>query len=673
MSGSHHPNWVVKYQPRREQIWTEVETYFANLPPHLLRQGVLLKNNLATFYADTGQFQDILSRNIDHPLLYLHFWLLDDFQFASTTARAGLEKELFLAMLFTFAAVYTRETILDDATNFDKHFLFLEQILTHQADFHLSRLYPGQSDFWDYYQTFWQEYAEAMLWVSSPYEEKPNWPVEAELWPLAGKLAFTKTPLIATAITAGHEAHIPQLCMLMDQLNLVFQIMQDVTNIRRDLMRGHHTYPIIRTMREAGLDPHQTLNPEQLLGALVLTGSIEKIGQECLTRLEHGTALSTSLSLPSFKRYIAVLTARIQEIRELFSIKSKTRNNNPLIDHKPQRPLFAPYVDTLLKVTEMAQGYLLADPTFKESWEVQRRGIFGVAEVTGKAFPTGLIAEILSWHGHDMSKTVDAVFETLQTTGFRYYNLNRMPPDTDDIALLLRLYPYSRQPKAHRKILKTPLHWLQDNIDEAGEIPVWLTPNKFDRDDRLSVVSLWGKSCLAVETNVLLGLIDYDWSRYRPLIIKSAANLFERLADQGLNEVRHYIPLYGLWAAFELICKLSAKPITPTLQHQIDAATTLLLNRLHIEAKRRSISPQEAAFLTAICLSPVLPEPAQSLFNPNWITLLGKKQRYDGSWAGEPLFGTPTRGDLAAWYTSRSVTTVFCYHALKTYLSSSRS
>ena len=204
MSGSHHHNWAVKYQPRREQIWPEVEAYFANLPPHLFRQGVLLKNNLATFYADTGQFQDILCRSIDHPLLYLHFWLMDDFHFAATAERAGLEKDLFLAMLFTFAAVYTRETILDDSTNFDKHFLFLNQMLTHQAHFHLSRLYPGQSDFWHHHQIFWQEYAEAILWTSTPYEEKPNWPVDAELWPLAGKLAFTKIPIIA--VTIGAEA-----------------------------------------------------------------------------------------------------------------------------------------------------------------------------------------------------------------------------------------------------------------------------------------------------------------------------------------------------------------------------------------------------------------------------------------------------------------------------------
>ena len=66
-------NWAAKYQAKHDQYWPEVEQYFSNLPSHLFRPGVLLKNNLATFYADTGQFKDILHRDHDLPLLYLHF------------------------------------------------------------------------------------------------------------------------------------------------------------------------------------------------------------------------------------------------------------------------------------------------------------------------------------------------------------------------------------------------------------------------------------------------------------------------------------------------------------------------------------------------------------------------------------------------------------------------
>ncbi len=661
-------NRITKYQPRRNQYWPEIERFFGDLPPRLFKQGVLLKNNLATFYADTGQFKDILSRDRDYPLLYLHFWLLDDFRVPPTAGRAELEKRLFLAMIYTFAAAYTRESILDEATNFDNSYLFLEHILSQKADFHLAQLYPGQSPFWERYQAFWYEHAEALL---STVDRRPSTVELVSLTPDSGMLAFAKIPTAAVAIRAGREETLPQLCAMMDNLNFVFQTIRDISNIRRDLARRNYTYPIIRAMEAAEIDPRQPATPEQIMGALVLTGSIEKIGRECLSRLEASREISKLLNLPTFTAYWVVVEGLVTELMELFSIKVRPKDSPA--KQKRQRSFFAPAIDTLPKVIEMAEGYLLADPTFRESWEVQRRGVFGAPEITAKAFPSGLIIEVLCRNGHNMSGPVDMVFETLQATGFRYYDHDHLPPDADDLGLLLRLYPYSAQPEIHRQILQRPLRRLQESIRESGEIPVWLAQNvEGDKADR-PLVSLWGKSCATVEANVLLGLIDYDWVEYRALIKKSALNLFERLIAGGLSATLHYVPLYSLWTVFELIAKLS-RPISVALQDnlalqdKLNTAAQALAERLAVEAKRPGIiTPQDAAFLTLACHSAALPHASKSLFKPDWITLLSKTQRYDGSWAGEPLFGTPTRGEVATWYTSRSVTSAFCYHALKTY------
>src|SRR5262245_52916400 len=109
-------DWSDKYQSQRDQYWPAVEQGLASLPSPLFRQAALLKDNLATFYAHRGQFQDILSRPHDPPLLYWHFWLLDDLKIE---ARLDLDRELFLGMVFTFASVYTQETVLDEGSNFD--------------------------------------------------------------------------------------------------------------------------------------------------------------------------------------------------------------------------------------------------------------------------------------------------------------------------------------------------------------------------------------------------------------------------------------------------------------------------------------------------------------------------------------------------------------------------
>jgi hypothetical protein len=231
---------------------------------------------------------------------------------------------------------------------------------------------------------------------------------------------------------------------------------------------------------------------------------------------------------------------------------------------------------------------------------------------------------------------------------------------------LLRLYPYSTQPDIHRQILQTPLPWLARNVTESGEIPVWLIQNDREEIDQ-RFVALWGQSCATVEANLLLGLITYDWPGYAGLVEKSALNLFQRWLKKGLGATLHYVPLYSVWVAFELIFELAAKPISIRLQNTLAQAAQTLAEQLAGETKRPRLTPQEAAFLTLSCFSGGWPDSVEPLFKPEWITLLAKSQRYDGSWAGEPLFGTPTRGELATWYSSRSVTTAFCYHALKTY------
>ncbi len=647
-------SWASKHQAKREEFWPEVEQFFGHLPPRLFRQGVLLKNNLATFYSDTGQFKDILKRDHDHPLLCLHLWLLDDLHVSATTDTTSLERHLFLGMAFTFAAVYTQESILDESTSFDNSFLLLAQTLTRQANFSLAQLLPESSSFWSYHRRFWDEYAEAILATADgrPQTAKTT----------AKKLAFSKIPVAAVALSIGQAAVLPQLCLMMDRLNFVLQTLHDLSTIKRDLAQRNLTYPLARTMREVNIDPYQPVPPERILGALVLTGTVEKICAEGLSSLAECRALATTLNLPTFITYLEIVENLVGQVRELFDLRIK-----PTPATGQPRPLFAPYVDPRPKVIEMAEGYLLADPTFSESWEVQRRSTFGVPKMTAKAFPSGLIVEILCRHGHEMADAVAEIFRTLETTGFRYYDFAGMPPDADDLGLLLRLFPYSRQQTTHQAILQTPLRWLRQNIRESGEIPVWFTQqDDFDETAQPSV-ALWGQNCVTVAANVLLGLIDYDLTALHELIEPSTQSILAHWITQGLSATRHYVPLYSLWIGFELIAKLAVSPLQLLLQSQLDIAALSLTGRLESEAKRATITPQDAALLTLACLSAGCPPSAKKLFNPRWITILCQTQRYDGSWASEPIYGTPSRGELATWYASRSVTTAFSYHALKTF------
>ena len=641
-------------QAKREQYWPEVERFFGSLPPHLFRQGLLLKNTLTVQCAETGQLKDMLCREQDYPLLSFPFWLLGDLGVPEGQARARLEKHLCLAAFFSFAAAYTHDSLLDQDSFFDQRFVFLEQALVQRELFHYAQLFPEGSPFWHYHRSFWGEYAEANLWEVQLHTRLLAPLGREDLWRSAAKLAPAKLPVAAVALHGGREALLPHLFRMMDHLNLIFQARRDILALRRDLFRGAHTYPIVRTMMAAGLPLQAPVLPERVLGAALLTGSIQAICRESLEDLEVCRQIARELGLPTWLAYFDTEESITRELLGLFTLGGGA-------SPQARRTTFLPVKDSLAHAIKAAEGYLLSDHTFRESWEVQRYVLDDKPEVTCRAFPSGFILEILGANGLDLAEQVDEVFGTLHGNDFRYYDRFDIPPDTDDLGLLLRLFPYSGRKDAQREMLARPLHWLESNVLPTGEIPVYLTEGV---DVPIAPANRWATHCISVESNLLLGLIDYDWQRYQALIDRSALNLFDRLLQNGLGLTTNYDLLYALWVLSRLLAQLSARPLGAAVRERLEPAGAAVRQRLAQAAKRRFASPQDAAFLTLACLED---HPGESLFRPQWITVLFKNQRFDGSWEPEPFYPTVNRGGLPTWYASRSITTAFCYHALQTY------
>jgi hypothetical protein len=163
-------------------------------------------------------------------------------------------------------------------------------------------------------------------------------------------------------------------------------------------------------------------------------------------------------------------------------------------------------------------------------------------------------------------------------------------------------------------------------------------------------------------------LIVYDFKNYQDIIETCARSWCERWLAVGLAASEHYPPLYSFWAGMELITQLDKLPVSDFLKTQLRMVAAYFRERLETEARRDDLTPQDASFLTLACLrTQALP------FNPNWITTLFKHQRHDGCWEGEPIYITPSaRGLTTIWFKSRTITTAFCYHALKTYQSADR-
>jgi hypothetical protein len=441
---------------------------------------------------------------------------------------------------------------------------------------------------------------------------------------------------------------------MIDFANQAVRIRQEIIALRRDIGRGHLTYPIMRTLALAGREVARPFKPEQIMGAAILTGSIKKVCAEAAERLAQSRQKAADMALPGWLAYCDQVEASLADIQGLFSLKAGA--------DRPHNLSFLPYRDVMGQSLQMAAGYLLADPAFGESVEVNRGGLEGLEKATGVIFPYSFITYLLLENGHPLAGHVDDIFQHMDRLGYRYYENMAVAPDTDETAILLRLFKYSQNQEQHRRQLERPLGWLVNNLMPDGRIPAF-----WDKVDVpvLARMVIWENYCMTAEINTLLGLIDYDLPRFRPLVEKSAVGLFGRYLESDFGTVAYYGLLYTIWQASALARRIEMQIIEPPVERIICDARERLNQRLAFEAEQVHDTPQQAAFLMLACL-----ETSQNehLLNPAWISCIQKTQRHDGSWDSEPFYITCDRDGLPGnWYRSRTMTTAFCYHALNSY------
>ncbi|MBI3168830.1 MAG: hypothetical protein HYZ22_10150 [Chloroflexi bacterium] len=635
---------------RRDLYWREIHKFFDALSVEQFHQATLLAHNLALRYSDDGQLHSILRRRQDYPFLDQHFWLLDDW----SVQNAELEKHLMLAMVFRFMAWDLNADIADPLSNVDHAFSPLAAKLQTQADHHSQQIFPASSPFWTYYDQTRES-------IQSPA-------FFSDLLPASGHWALPSLSLTAAAISAEKPIHLPRLLETTDHLRLVYQTVAQLASLRVDLRDGRISYPIQRAMQASGADDIKKLSADSIFGVLILSGTLEKICEENLARVEAARTLARDLNLPSFARFCEHTVSLLLQIRSQFGLKKQAAAESAGVEpsrNEPLRAFFSPAVDVIPCVIQKAEGYLLSDPTFREAWEVQQNTFKDFPLVIGQAFPSALILEVLGLHGHDISMQVDAVFEIFQEGEFHYYDIPETSvPDIDAVAFALRMHKYASQPMQYTQVLQRALRWVRENQMSSGQIPVWLWQN--DSKFQISPLSvLYGENCATVEANLMIGLIDFDYDGYQDVITACAASWCERWLTVGLGVTAHYTPLFSLWTSLELISKLLKRPIRPALRDDLNRLATQVVERLKSEAVQPNLTPQSASYLTLACLRlPEFPLP----FDSAWITRLIKNQQWDGKWLGENIYVTPSgRGLGTVWFASHTITTAFCYHALKTY------
>jgi hypothetical protein len=111
-----------------------------------------------------------------------------------------------------------------------------------------------------------------------------------------------------------------------------------------------------------------------------------------------------------------------------------------------------------------------------------------------------------------------------------------------------------------------------------------------------------------------------------------------------------------------LLVRLRAWQLPEPLARSVEEGFEKLREEAARAARRRRLTPQDAAFL--LLLVHDVPELAP-LRRGGWLDILLRNQQPNGSWHAEPCFYTPTRNLSIIWWESRGATTAFAYEALQ--------
>ena len=622
------------YRSAVDPFWESLEADLDSLPPYLYLESRLLRQTLAVRYSSTGSFRDILRSSDSDPVFHQHLWLLDDLGIPDGNERSRVEEHVFRAMVQAFCVVQ-----IDDEDR-ERGAYALADCLARRSASEFSALLPEHTPFWTMHHERWEAHQEAML----SREFAGGGPNESEVMSLdAALLAPLALGPIAVTCWAGRLDHLEQLEAMLDDLNVVKATFGALTAIKRDLGQGKVS-PTVGLMMGFASAPSE--NPERILGEILLSGAVDPVIERCHMQLDVARDTAESLQLPTFAAYAKHLNGVAEEVRSLLSLNG---------ERDPSRLRLQPAPLTIAQSIRMAQGYLLADRTFRESWEVHRWGMNGATELSAR-FPAGLIIEILGRHGVDVREPVDDFYRHAEDKHFSYYDHPATPyVDTDNMGVLLRIFEYSDDSPGRRRTLHDLLALLETNVRPDGRLPVWLNAP----DGAAEHVMFLGEGCGTIEANLLLGLLRHKPHEYGHLVLPASRRLLADFASRGTSITVNYPRTYTLAVLAELLSDVTTQGLIDKIP-DFAAADDRLRIEIEREASRPRIGPQDAASLTWAGHTAGLAHlPSDGLFG----TILNS-QSFDGGWPAEPFFFAPAAGGRAMWYSSRLLTSAVCYHAL---------
>jgi hypothetical protein len=179
--------------------------------------------------------------------LYLHF----PFCFREAFSDVSLENMRTIAFSGVLWMSYMRaqDDAVDNRGNADPIFLFLRDLYLRESLKMLAKLFSSDSEFWELYNTYFDEYASAVLREHRNHSILEVSYDEDEFHIIAkGKATMAKYPIAALAILAGRDDKLAVLTNSLDCYYIGYQYWDDLVDWKEDLANSKCTLLLARAL-----------------------------------------------------------------------------------------------------------------------------------------------------------------------------------------------------------------------------------------------------------------------------------------------------------------------------------------------------------------------------------------------------------------------------------------
>lgn len=629
-----------EFEDYRARLQTRAGLLFADITQGLHSEARILRYELEGLCLPTGLLGQLWSTTPFRPIEQT-IAVLDDLQLTDDTTgakRIELEDALLDIVFLSTCAVLLHDGMLGAETGYQYlHSLLFPRLHTRIA----LKLHTLTAN--------WTNLALNQAWEKSiadlkhHYQQtKPPKINQTHVQMLGGRWAPIALAPIAAIVILKDEDTARQMMALFDESLRLFAVGQELLNLNRDLARGVRTDTIHRLARDSGInhdDPTKPLDPNRMVLAAMLLPTLPELARQALRDVASLVQGTTNSGFSKLAQSFDALSQPFTDLLSLLEGKAPQDTAPSIcISPMPQRT----------QALRAASAYLDSDAALREAWEEYRWGFLGTDLLTGRIFTTGLVLEQRLLAG-DMSYTQAAaeLIAHYESNNFHYFEQpSTLPPDTDTLGLVLRLAALSSTDLSARfcEIIARVLQ----NSDTSFPVFIFDEPG-----NHTHLRTLTGQSCAAVHAGFLAGFAQNGGSTSD--LLRLAESLLQCTASHASAAFVHYDVPFGLLMMQTCSKALEQRNIAPDILNRLQST----MQQLAIPFwSRVTHSPQDAAQLL---LAQVLPQHLQT----EAISCILRNQRPDGSWNAEPLFMAPNRGARMTPFSSRTVTTSFCWHALK--------